>query len=286
MNGKMSRLGRGIEELIQNNDAVPESTPVSSIKIAEINRNRFQPRKALDQEKLNELAESIKENGLIQPIIVAKNAENEYELIAGERRLEAAKLAGLTEIDVHIREVTDKQRLVLAIVENIQREDLSPMEEARAYEQLTEDFELTHLDISKIVGKDRATITNALRLLKLPESVQSLLESKQISAGHARAILSIDEGSQEKFANEIVAKQYSVRQAEEEATKYGTPREGKPKPTRVYERAYLKEITTKLKENIGSFVKIKEKGNSAGEIVIKFKSQEELETIVKNLVRE
>jgi len=253
----------------------------SMVQINYIKPNRYQPRRHFDQEKLDELTESIKVNGLIQPLVAVKHSDTDYELIAGERRLEACKLAGLTEVPVFIKNVTDKEKLVLAIIENVQREDLSPIEEAKAYEQLINEFELTHLDLSKIMSKDRATITNTLRLLKLSESIQSMIESKQITPGHARAVLSVDESVQEQFALEIVKKQYTVRKAELEAQNYNVITQ-KPKASnahKTYENAYLKDIEKELASTTGCAVDIKEKKDGVGEILIQFKDKDDLEKI-------
>jgi ParB family chromosome partitioning protein len=280
----MSRLGRGLEKLIPDIEThVPSN--VNTVKIEYIKANRYQPRKKFDQEKLIELSESIKENGLIQPIVVCKHSDTEYELIAGERRLEACKIAGLTVIPIYARNVTEKERLVLAIIENVQREDLSPIEEARAYQQLIDEFNLTHLDVSKIMSKDRATVTNSLRLLKLSKTIQDMLENKEITPGHARAILSVNEEKQELFAHEIVKKQYTVRKAEEEAQNYNSEPK-KPKihtKNRVYEPDYLLEIEQNITKFFNLPVKIKEKENGLGEITISFKNADQLDEIVKNL---
>ncbi|MCL1826445.1 MAG: ParB/RepB/Spo0J family partition protein [Candidatus Cloacimonetes bacterium] len=284
MSSKMSRLGRGIEVLIPD---VEEPVPggVTTVDVSYIKANKYQPRKKFDQEKLQELSESIKENGLIQPIVVCQNSDTDYELIAGERRLEACKMAGLTTIPVYIRAVTEKERLVLAIIENVQREDLTPIEEARAYQQLIDEFSLTHLDVAKIMSKDRATVTNALRLLKLSEGIQAMIENKEISSGHARAILSVSEEKQEEFARDIVTKQYTVRKAEEEAPAYNaeTGKVKKPPKSKILEPKYIRDIENNISGMIGYPVKIKEKKNGAGEIVIAFQSADELDLIATSL---
>jgi len=282
MNTKMSRLGRGLEKLIPDIEThVPSN--VNTVKIEYIKANRYQPRKKFDQEKLIELSESIKENGLIQPIVVCKHSDTEYELIAGERRLEACKIAGLTVIPIYERNVTEKERLVLAIIENVQREDLSPIEEARAYQQLIDEFDLTHLDVSKIMSKDRATVTNTLRLLKLPKSIQDMLENKDLTPGHARAILSVNENKQETFAQEIIKKQLTTLKAEEEARNYnGEPkRTNKPRKNKVYELDYLHEKETNIKISLNLPVKIKEIENGLGEITISFKTADQLDEFAK-----
>ncbi|MCL2064839.1 MAG: ParB/RepB/Spo0J family partition protein [Candidatus Cloacimonetes bacterium] len=281
----MRRLGRGLESLIQDVEA-PVTGAVTTIKVEYIRRNRFQPRKIFDPEKLKELSVSIKENGLIQPIVVVKHTDIDFELIAGERRLEACKLADIQSIPVYIREVSDTERLVLAIIENVQRENLSPIEEAKAYQRLIDEFEFSHQDIAKTMNKDRVTVTNILRLLKLSENIQTLIESKKLTSGHARAILSVDEELQEKFAQEIIEKQYNVRKAEDEARHFcNITEKSKPaKRTKIYEKKYLKSIEESLSQAFGLSVKIKERKNAAGEIVVSFENKDSLEKLVNYLV--
>ena len=198
-------LGRGLSALIPDKEEREDlNAHLSTLPIERIKRNPLQPRLVIDDESLMELAESIKANGIIQPIIVNKTAGSDYELIAGERRLQAAKLAGLDSVPVVIRSVDKKEQLQLAIVENIQRKDLDPIEEARAYQTLVEDFSLTHQEIAQIVGKDRPTISNCIRLLKLPVEIQALVSEGKLSSGHARAILSIDPEYQLLFAQHII----------------------------------------------------------------------------------
>jgi len=214
----MTKLGRGLEALINiRNENENNITGITTLKINSINPNRYQPRKVFNIEKLNELAVSLKENGVIQPIIVTKKEGSEYELVAGERRLEAAKLADFKEIPVIIRSVSRKEQLQLAIIENVQRENLNPIEEAKAYKRLNLEFSLTHSEISNIVGKDRATVSNMIRLLKLNVSIQNLILQGKLTSGHARAILQLEEKLHNKFADYIIKHKLSVRKAEYEA---------------------------------------------------------------------
>ena len=275
----MSRLGRGLDSLIKDIEKPADGTS-SNVLIEHIKPNRYQPRRHFDADKLAELADSIKENGLIQPIVVCKNGENDYELIAGERRYQACKLAGITSVPVFVKNVTDKERLVLAIIENVQRENLSPIEESKAYKRLVEEFELTHADISKIMSKDRATITNSLRLLKLPEHIQELLESKKLSPGHGRAILSVREDLMEAFTNEILQKGYSTRRTEEEAQNYNAFIDRKkPNSKKLLDKDFLRDIEKNLVKKLKSNVKVKEKKYGAGEITISFADKEELDKL-------
>ena len=216
-----SNLGRGLNSLIR--EVEPDDkvqTGISTLPVSSISPNQNQPRKHFDPVKLQELADSIKKNGIIQPLIVTKTEGGEYELIAGERRLQAARLAGMAEVPVVIRSVSKKEQFQLAIIENIQREDLSPIEEALAYRDLSEMFDLTHAQIAEIVGKDRATVSNSIRLLKLPENVREMIVEETITPGHARAILSVEEEYQERFAEYIIRYKLSVRQAEDKARSF------------------------------------------------------------------
>jgi ParB family chromosome partitioning protein len=242
--------------------------PIESIK-----PNRYQPRKTIDPEKLAELTESIKENGIIQPLIVTKTSSSEYELVAGERRLEAAKQAGLEKVPVVIRSVSKKEQLQLALIENIQREDLNPVEEAIAYNTLVEDFGLTHSQISEIVGKDRATVTNSLRLLKLPEEVKQMLVSGELNSGLARAVLSVKQELQKSFAEYIVKYNLTVRQAEEKAKTFSPNKKDEPEKTKT--NAHNKELEKELNNLFHLKVKVQE-NNGKGKITLVYKSPEEL----------
>jgi ParB family chromosome partitioning protein len=279
----MSRLGRGLNSLIKDIEKTENGTP-ANVKIEYIKPNRYQPRRHFDPAKLNELAQSIIEIGLIQPIIVHQHSDIEYELIAGERRLEASKIAGLTEIPVYIKNVTDQERLVLAIIENVQRENLSALEEAKAYKRLVEEFELTHAEIAKIMAKDRATISNTLRLLKLTDKAMSLLEAGTISPGHARAILSIPPEAQDIFADEIVKKKLSTGKSEELSQNYRDDNsQKKTRSQKALTRVYLKNFEKSISNALNTHIRIKEKKNETGEILITFTDKTQLENIANLL---
>jgi len=268
-------LGRGLFALIPDNDR--EQTPqlgITTLPIASIKPNRYQPRKTFDPEKMAELTESIKENGIIQPLIVTKTSSSEYELVAGERRLEAAKQAGLEKVPVVIRSVSKKEQLQLALIENIQREDLNPIEEAIAYNTLVEDFGLTHNQISEIVGKDRATVTNSLRLLKLPEEVKQMLVSGELNSGLARTVLSVPPELQNSFAEYIIKYNLTVRQAEEKAKTFSLAK--KEEPEKAKTNARTKELERELSNLFCLKVKVQE-NNGKGKITLVYKSPEELE---------
>ena len=281
----MTRLGKGLEALISS---VPESTDkstgITTIKTDQIKPNRYQPRKLFNSEKLQELANSLKENGIIQAIIVTTKDEGEYELIAGERRLEASKLAGFSEIPVIIRSVSPKEQLQFEIIENVQREDLTAIEEAKAYQQLNEEFKLTHAQISEIVGKDRATITNFIRLLKLSDNVQQMILNNQISSGHARTILQVDEELRDKFSQLILKNKLSVRKAEEEAKRIketGSVSLSKKKKE-IIEIPELREFEKNLKQKFNSKVKISD-NNFKGKVSFYYSSQDELNKLLEKL---
>lgn len=279
----MTRLGKGLEALINSGpESIDKTTGITTIKIDHIKPNRFQPRKIFNEKKLQELANSLKENGIIQPIIVTKRDDSQYELVAGERRLEASRLAGYDEIPVIIRSVSPKEQLLFSIIENVQREDLTAIEEAKAYQQLNEDFELTHAQISEIVGKDRVTITNLIRLLKLSENIQQMILNDKLSPGHARAILQVDEDLQEEFASLILRNILSVRKAELEAKRIketGTVSKQKTTSPVIPE---FKDYEKKLNKLYKTKVKISGK-NDNGRISFYYNSEKGLENLLNLL---
>jgi ParB family chromosome partitioning protein len=285
------KLGRGLDALIRDIDEQENPrTGITTLPVTRIMPNRYQPRKMFEESKLQELADSIKSKGIIQPIIVTKTDESEYELVAGERRLEAAKLAGLNEVPVIIRSVTQKEQLQLALIENIQRENLNPIEEAGAYQQLIDEFQMNHEQISEIMGKDRSTITNSLRLLKLNDHVRDLVLAGSISSGHARAILSIDDDKQSDFADFIVDNALSVRQAEEKALEYNPEKkEKKEKKEREKEKTppvpkdpYIVSIEQQLTEVLGFKTVIQDK-QSRGKVIIEYNDQQEFDDLIRKL---
>ena len=282
----MTRLGKGLEALISSGpESVDKTTGITTLVIDHIKPNRFQPRKKFKQEKLQELANSLKENGIIQPIIVTKRDESQYELVAGQRRLEASKLAGFDEIPVIIRSVSLKEQLQFAIIENVQREDLTAIEEAQAYQQLNEEFNLTHAQISDIVGKDRATITNLIRLLKLNDNIQKMILDEKLSPGHARAILQVEDQFHEDFANLIIRNGLSVRKTEMEAKRI--KESGlfvKPK-AEIHIIPELAEHEKILKNRYKTKVKITDKNNK-GRITFYYTDKAELDKLLNKLENE
>jgi len=272
------RLGKGLSALIREPEADSRNEAgITVLPVSAISPNRYQPRKTFDPAKLAELAASIKENGIIQPLIVSRTERSGYELIAGERRLEAAKLAGLSNVPVVVRCVSDKELLQLAIIENIQREDLNPIEEALAYKSLIDEFAMTHAQIAQIMGKERTTITNSIRLLKLPIPVQNMINQGLISPGHARAILSLEDHKQLAFAEFILKYRLNVRQAEEKA------RDFNPNPVHPASKApELKALELELKKCLGAKVSIKEK-KGKGQISIPYQNEQELARLIDTL---
>lgn len=276
-------LGKGLDLLIP---AAEETTSedirkdVVVLKTSMIEPNREQPRKKFDEEALEELSESIKQYGIIQPIVVCKK-DDYYQIIAGERRWRAAKKAGLKEVPVVIKDYSEKEIAEISLIENIQREDLNPIEEAQSYKKLIDDYKLTQDELAKRVSKSRTVITNAMRLLKLHDDVQKMLVDGSLSAGHARALLGIDnKDKQLKLANDIVEKSLSVRQTEDlvKAINEGT---GKKKPqAKKDDMAFVyKDLEKKLGAALGTKVKINRRDKGKGKIEINYYSEDELDRI-------
>lgn len=254
------------------------------VKVSLIEPNRDQPRKDFNEEELQELAESIKNYGVLQPLLVQKKGTS-YELIAGERRWRAAKLAGLREVPVVLREYNKQQAMEIALIENVQRSDLNPIEEAQAYQQLVKEFHLTQEEIAVRVSKNRATITNAMRLLKLDSQIQDLLIKGMISSGHARALLSLEDGQlQKKAAQEILDRGLSVRETEKLVKKMGkdlSPKEEKAEKRDDALTLIFRELEDRMKSIMGTKVSIHNKDKNKGRIEIEYYSEAELERIVE-----
>lgn len=282
-------LGKGLDLLISSEymgtpekESSVEQKADSIVKLRLIEANSNQPRKVFDEDTLAELAESIKKYGVIQPIVVRK-VEDHYEIVAGERRWRAAKLAGLREMPVIIREYTDQEMAEISLIENLQREDLNPIEEAKAYQTLITTYNLRQEDIAECVSKSRTVITNALRLLKLSEKVQTMLVEGLISTGHAKALLSLeDEGQQFEIAEKIIDEQLSVRETEKLVRNILNPKEEKKQPEFSNQSIY-DTIEEKMKSKIGTMVKIKRKGENKGKIEIEYYNTEDLERIIEIL---
>ena len=252
------------------------------VKVTAIERNREQPRKDFNEEAMEELAESMKVYGVLQPLLVQKKGDY-YEIIAGERRWRAAKLAGLKEVPVVIREYTKQQTMEIALIENVQREDLNPIEEAKAYQRLIQEFELKQEEIAARVGKNRVTITNSMRLLKLDERVQDLLIQNQITGGHARALLSVEDGQlQYELAGKIIAENLSVRETEKlvkSLSKKKNPKEKKVEDESL--TLIFHDLEERMKSAMGTKVSINRKDKNKGRVEIEYYSESELERIVE-----
>ena len=270
MAGPKQALGRGLSALLSTGKG--GHAVVQELSVNSISPNRNQPRKRMDPGKLAGLAASIKEQGVITPVIVRRTGSG-FELIAGERRWRASQAAGLKTVPAVVREANDRQTLVLALVENIQREDLNPMEEAASYQMLLKD--LTQEELAKQVGKDRATVANSLRLLKLPQEIQQAVREGRISAGHARAILSLDTpAAQMQLYRRVIKTGMSVRQAEDAASLSAHSGGARKKPATTPYRTMEEDLSRSL----GTKVKIKGTGKK-GTIVIRYYSEEELERL-------
>jgi ParB family chromosome partitioning protein len=278
-------LGRGLGALIpQRQEAPAESNAtqgLAEIPISQIQPNPFQPRKTFNEASIDELARSVRQHGIVQPLVVTRSGDK-YKLIAGERRFRAAQKAGLTTVPVLIKEMmTEGDALQIALIENIQREDLNPIEEAMAYHQLHDDFQLTQEEISRRVGKERSTVANFLRLLKLPDPVKKLLASGQLSMGHARALLAIESPKkQEQLAERVVRKNLNVRQTEMLAS------ESSPKTAEKKEKekdVFTRDAEDKLQRTLRTKVEI-DRRRRGGVIHIRYGSEDELIRVVDELM--
>ncbi|MBI4683250.1 MAG: ParB/RepB/Spo0J family partition protein [Nitrospirae bacterium] len=276
-------LGKGLSALIpQKEKEKGKSREILDLDIKNIKPNEYQPRRIFKDSALNDLVASIKENGVIQPIIVRTSSDNTYELIAGERRLRAAGIAGLKVIPAIVKEAAPVEALELALIENIQREDLNPLETAEAFQRLINEFSLTHDDLSKKVGKDRATVSNYLRILKLPADIKKLIAEGSISIGHAKALLQIENRRiQLDVAKKILHSGLSVREVEKLSRKVASLDASKQKPSKDPQIASLEE---KLIHSLGTKVRLIHKSNKRGRIEIDYFSLEELDRLLEILI--
>lgn len=277
---KKAALGKGLNALFTETAAESGSEPEASLPIASIVTNPDQPRKSFDETQLSELSDSIKQNGVLQPILVRKKGDK-YEIVAGERRYQASKLAGLKEIPAIVREIDDAEVFQLALIENLQRSDLTPIEEARGYRQLLDTKGLTQEGLAKILSKSRSAIANTLRLMDLPQEVQDMMEEGQITAGHARAILAVpSEEGRIKLAQKVVAENLTVRQTENLAPLFSVTRdEIKPKNPAPQ---YFKRAARTLRQALDTTVKVKQV-RGRNKIEIEFKDEDDLARIIDQL---
>jgi len=294
---KKRGLGRGLDALLGSHQAAKQIAQeaaetaasgqfkdgeLQNLPVEFIQRGKYQPRREMNQEALEELADSIRAQGVMQPIVVRPIGVDKYEIIAGERRWRACQLAGLDRIPVLVREVPDEAAIAMALIENIQREDLNPMEEAIALARLQQEFELTHQQIADAVGKNRATVTNLLRLMSLRDDVQRLLEHGDLEMGHARALLSLAPELQASTAQTVVAKGLSVRQTEALVRKLlegKTEKADKPLNT----DADIKSLIESLSEKLGAPVQIQHTAKGKGKLVLTYNSLEELDGILSHI---
>lgn len=280
-------LGKGLDALFIDN-STSSGPSAEKIRISEIEPNRDQPRKTFEEEPLQQLAESIRENGLLQPLLVRPKAEGGYLLIAGERRWRACRMAGLTEVPVIVRDIDDEKAMELALIENLQREDLNPIEEAAGYQELMESYHLTQADVSKSVGKSRSAVANTLRLLSLPEPVKEYVKTGKLSSGHARALLSLSEEEEIREAAERAVKQgLTVRDLERLAAgKKRTEAQGGVRSERPGKRdSFYDEIEIALREELHRKVKVSGR-DGKGTLEITFYNLEELSDLAKRLARQ
>jgi len=271
-------LGRGLDALLGDVSVKEEKHPSQTLPIEYMQRGKYQPRKDMNPEKLQELADSIKAQGVIQPIVVRQISFEKYEIVAGERRWRASQLAGLTQIPVVIREIDDRAAMAIALIENIQREDLNPLEEAESLKRLLEEFEMTHQHIAEAIGKSRTTVTNLLRLIDLHPDVKKLLLNNQLEMGHARALLSLDAIKQVALANRVVKEGLTVRATE----KLVKESHSDPKAQKI---KTIDKDTLRLQDSLtarfGAKVIIDHKENGSGKLVITYSSLDELDGIIE-----
>ena len=278
---KLGGLGRGLDSLFADNSVDELNPSVNKLRIMEIEPNRDQPRKGFDEKSLSELAESIEQHGVLQPLVVRPLTNGGYQLVAGERRWRAARIAGLTEVPVVIKELTDEEVIEIAMIENLQREDLNPLEEALGYRYMMDELNITQEQAAEKVGKSRPAVANAIRLLRLPDEVQEMVKNNLISPGHARALLGFE--SQEliiQTAKRIVKEDLSVREVE---TLVKNSQKTPKVPKQQKRDKFFSEVELALVENLGRKVKIKESKKDAGVLEIEFFDKDDLESLAMKL---
>ncbi|QKK01178.1 MAG: ParB/RepB/Spo0J family partition protein [Pseudomonadota bacterium] len=290
---KKKPLGRGLDSLLGKTRAAAESASpdgqlegLRELSLDVIEPGRYQPRSAMDPDRLQELADSIRVQGLVQPVVVRPLAQpGRFELIAGERRWRASRMAGLNTIPALVREIADEATLALALIENIQREDLNPLEEAGAIRRLIDEFELTHEQAARSVGRSRAAVTNLLRLLELAPEVRELVDRRELDMGHARALLTLERADQIRAAREVVDKDLSVRQTEAlvRRMREGQPEAKKSKPER--KSADIERLEQELTETLCAPVSVKHLSSGKGQVTIRYTSLDELDGLLERFRR-
>lgn len=279
---KLKGLGRGLDSLLAGDDSSDSNADaLTTLKVGQLQPGKYQPRTHMDQESLASLAESIKAQGIMQPILVRSVAEDQYEIIAGERRWRASQLAGLTEVPVLIRDIPDEAALAMALIENIQRENLNPLEEAQGIKRLIDEFSMTHQLAAEAVGRSRASVTNLLRLLNLLPTVQNMLMQGEIDMGHARALLSLEGAKQVMAAEQVAAQQLSVREAEQLVKRLSA--EVKKPVKKVAEDRDVLRLQENLAEQLGAAVQIQTGRGGAGTLKIRYANLDQLDDIIAKL---
>ncbi|TAE48405.1 MAG: ParB/RepB/Spo0J family partition protein [Bacteroidetes bacterium] len=284
---KKPALGRGLGSILPSN--LPETKPlIQEIPLSQIEVNPFQPRTEFNEDALKELSESIRVHGIIQPITVRRLSERQYQLISGERRMRAAKLAGLQEVPAYVRTADDEQMLEMALIENIQREDLNPIEVALSYQRMIDELGLKQEELGDKVGKKRTTVTNALALLRLNADVQAALRIGDITTGHAKTMIGIDATLQQTLLREVISRQLSVRQTEQLAQELKAVKEKRtaPKaeaPAANPQQMHLNKVASQLEDKFGNKVRLSQGSAGKGEIQISFNSTEDLNRILEML---
>jgi ParB family chromosome partitioning protein len=273
-------LKKGLGALLGEEVSSIKNTDPSTASIDKISPSRFQARTDISEESLEELTASIKSQGVIQPLIVRKTSAGNFELVAGERRLRASKMAGLTEVPIVVKDLSDEEIIKMGLIENLQREDLNPLDEAKGIQRLQQEFNVTQEDLGLSLGKSRTAITNSLRLLQLAKPVQTMLEEGSLSMGHARPLLTLPEAIQEKFANKIVKSGLSTRQAEKLAKSYQQEKGAKPQSPKD---PNLTNLETELGDALGAKVVISHQKKGSGKITFSYKNLEQLDQIIKPL---
>ncbi len=279
---KKGGLGKGFNALFEDNsfDEMSDGNGVLTLKLHDIEPNKNQPRQVFDDEALSELSDSIREHGVLQPLIVRPVADGSYQLVAGERRWRASRLAGLTEVPVIVKTLSDSEVAVIALIENLQRENLNPIEEAEGISRLIDEYSFTQEQAAEKLGKSRTAVTNTLRLMNLPEKVRSLVSDEFLSAGHARALLGLTEkGIIEEIADEVVAKKLSVRETEKLVKQMNSYTEKKPKKIKKRD-VFYDEVELSLSDTLGRKVTVKESGRG-GKLEFEFFDKEDLAKIAK-----
>lgn len=284
---KLKGLGRGLDALLGGDEPAAKPAAASSdtpreLPVDQLRSGKYQPRTRMDQDALKELAESIKTQGVIQPILVRPVGDNQYEIVAGERRWRASRMAGLQSVPVVIRDIPDNQALTVALIENIQREDLNPLEQAIGIQRLTNEFGLTHQSAAEALGRSRTAVTNLLRLLELAPPVRDLLAAGTLDMGHARALLALPALRQVEMANEIAANGMSVREVEKRVGEMlSRPR---PRIPRTVDRD-VERLQEELAQKLGTAVQIKQKGQGRGALIMEYRNLEQLDVLIEKLKR-